>query len=89
MRLVAKAYIQKTGIDFDEVFTPVARLEMVCILLSLAGKNGWIVHHLYVKSTFLYKDLEEEVYVTRPEVFINHNEPRKVYKLSKALYGLR
>ncbi|KAI3510533.1 hypothetical protein L1887_17599 [Cichorium endivia] len=88
-RLVAKGYVQKPGIDFDEVFAPVARIETVRILLALAGNNGWLVHHLDVKSAFLNGDLEEEVYVTQPEGFMNHDEPRKVYKLSKALYGLR
>lgn len=78
MRLVAKGYVQKPGIDFDEVFALVGRLETVHIFLALVGKNRWIVHHLDVKSAFLYGDLEEEVYVTQPEGFVNHYEIGKV-----------
>lgn len=59
------------------------------ILLALAGINGWHVHHLDVKSAFLHGKLEEEVYVTQPEGFVQKNKSGLVYKLSKALYGLR
>mgnify|MGYP001555138999 CR=1 FL=1 len=81
--------MQKPGIDFDEVFAPITRLETICVLLALSAKNGWILHHLDVKSVFLNGDLEEEVYVTQPEGFVNRDQPGKVYKLMKALYGLR
>lgn len=60
-RLVAKGYVQKKGIDFDEVFAPVTRLETVRLLLALAAKHGCEVHHLDVKSTFLNGELFEEV----------------------------
>ncbi|KAI3684116.1 hypothetical protein L6452_33335 [Arctium lappa] len=88
-RLVAKGYVQKPGVDFDEVFAPVARLETIRILLALASSRGWTVHHLDVKSAFLNGNLEEEVYVTQPEGYVKANHPEQVYKLSKALYGLR
>lgn len=88
-RLVAKGYVQKQGLDYDEVFAPVARLKTVRILLALSGKNGWKVHHLDVKYAFLNGELEEEVYVTQPEGFVMEDQPEKAYKLSKALYGLR
>lgn len=88
-RLVAKGYVQKQGIDFDEVFAPVARIETVRVLLALTGKNGWRVHHLDVKSAFLHGKLEEEVYVSQSEGFVNKAKIQMVYKLSKALYGLR
>lgn len=87
--LVTKGYVQKHGVDFDEVFASVTRMETVSILHALAAKNGWIVHHLHVKSAFLNGELEEEVYITQPEGFINKDKPKLVYKLSKALYGLR
>lgn len=88
-RLVAKGYVQKYGIDFEEVFAPVTRMETVRLLLALAAKNGWEVHHMDVKSAFLNGEIEEEVYVFQPEGFEKQGEEHKVYKLLKALYGLR
>lgn len=88
-RLVAKGYVQKQGVDFNEVFAPVTRLETVRLLIALAAKNGWEVHHLDVKSAFLNGDLQEEVYVLQPEGFVKDGEERKVYRLLKELYGLR
>ncbi|PWA92889.1 zinc finger, CCHC-type [Artemisia annua] len=88
-RLVAKGYVQEQGIDFDEVFAPVARIETVRLILALAAYHGWQVHHLDVKSAFLHGDLKEEVYVTQPEGFVQPGNSGKVYKLIKALYGLR
>ncbi|GJU61826.1 ribonuclease H-like domain, reverse transcriptase, RNA-dependent DNA polymerase [Tanacetum coccineum] len=88
-RLVAKGYVQKVRIDFDEVYAPVARIETVRILLALSSKNGWFIHHLDVKSAFLNGELEDEVYVVQPEGYEKKDQPGKVYKLSKALYGLR
>lgn len=88
-RLVARGYVQKQGIDYEEVFTPVTRLETVRVLLALAAKKGWEVHHLDVKSAFLNGELQETVYVTQPEGFVKENKEHMVYKLIKALYGLR
>lgn len=88
-RLVAKGYIQRKGIDYDEVFAPVARLDTVRMLLALSTKENWDVHHLDVKSAFLNGELYEEVYVTQPEGFVKEGHEQKVYKLLKALYGLR
>ena len=64
---MAKAYVQKFGIDYEEVFAPVARLDTMRLLLGHAANHGWKVHHLDVKSAFLHGELEEEVYVTQPE----------------------
>jgi hypothetical protein len=61
--LIAKGYVQQLGVDFDEVFTPVARIESVRLLLALAAQEGWLVHHMNVKSVFLNGELVEEVYV--------------------------
>lgn len=88
-RIVAKRYVQKQGIDYEEVFAPVARIETVRVILALAGSNGWWVHHLDVNSTFLNERLEEEVYVMQPEGFEKKGDEGKVYKLSKALYGFK
>ena len=62
-RLVAKGYAQRQGVDFDEVFAPVARIEPVRVLLALAAQGGWEVHHMDVKSAFLNGDLTEAVFV--------------------------
>lgn len=88
-RLVAKGYVQKFGVDFDEVFAPVTRMETVRLLLALAAKNQWEVHHLDVKSAFLNGKLYEEVYVNQPEGYVTKGNEGKVYRLFKALYGLR
>lgn len=89
VRLVAKGYVQKKGIDFDEVFAPVARLETIQVLLALAAENMWLVHHLDVKSAFLNGELQEEVYVSQPDGFVIKGNEHLVYRLNKALYGLR
>ena len=65
-RLVANGYVQRQGIDFDEVFAPVARLKFVRLLLAHAACEGWAVHHMDVKSAFLNGVLQEEVYVEQP-----------------------
>nr|GEY18600.1 ribonuclease H-like domain, reverse transcriptase, RNA-dependent DNA polymerase [Tanacetum cinerariifolium] len=88
-RLVAKGYIQEHGIEFEEVFAPVARMETIRLLLAIAANNKWEVHHLDVKCAFLHEDLKEEVYVTQPEGFIKRQDNGKDYRLIKALYGLR
>ena len=88
-RLVAKGYVQEKGIDYDEVFAPDTRLETVRLLLVLLAQQGWDVHHLDVKSAFLNRDLQEEVYVKQPDGFVKDGQEHKVYRLSKALYSLR
>ncbi|KAD4586296.1 hypothetical protein E3N88_23897 [Mikania micrantha] len=88
-RLVAKGYVQRKGIDFEEVYAPVARMETIRLLLAIASREGWLVHHLDVKSAFLNGELQEEVYVKQPEGFEIKGKENKVYKLTKALYGLR
>nr|GEU63163.1 ribonuclease H-like domain, reverse transcriptase, RNA-dependent DNA polymerase [Tanacetum cinerariifolium] len=88
-RLVAKGYVKKQGVDYDEVFTPVARLDTIRVIFSLIAQHGWSVHHLDVKSAFLNGDLEKEVYVTQPEGYVKKGHSDKVLKLFKALYGLK
>ena len=87
--LVVKGYVQKQGVDFDQVFAPVARLETVGLLIAMAAQDGWEVHHMDVKSAFLNRELSEEVYVLQPPGFVKRNNEQNVLKLRKALYGLR
>ena len=88
-RLVAKGYAQQPGIDYNETFAPVARLDTIRSVISLAAQKGWFLYQLDVKSAFLNGVLKEEVYVDQPEGFIIKGEEMKVYKLKKALYGLK
>jgi hypothetical protein len=87
-RLVAKGYAQHQGVDFDEVFAPVARIETVRVLLALAAQGGWGGHHMDVKCVFLNGDLTKTVFVQQPLGFVLGSGD-KVLKLKKALYGLR
>ena len=88
-RLVAKGYVQRHGIDFEEVYAPVARLETIRLIIALAAQEGWEIHHMDVKSAFLNGELAEEVFVSQPPGFEVNGEEEKVLKLSKALYGLK
>ena len=88
-RLVAKGYVQRHGIDYEEVFAPVARIETIRLVIALAAAYGWEIHHLDVKTAFLHGELKEEVYVTQPEGFKIAGKEDKVYRLKKALYGLK
>ncbi|CAL2253623.1 unnamed protein product [Prunus armeniaca] len=88
-RLVAKGYAQKPGIDYNETFAPVARLDTIRTLIALAAKNNWKLYQLDVKSAFFSRVLEEEVYIEQPYGFIVKGKEDKVYKLHKALYGLK
>ncbi|GJS43938.1 putative ribonuclease H-like domain-containing protein [Tanacetum coccineum] len=88
-RLVAKGYAQKEGIDFEESFAPVARLEAVRLFIAYAVHKSFTVYQMDVKTTFLYGPLKEEVYVNQPDGFVDPYHPDKVYRLKKALYGLK
>jgi hypothetical protein len=88
-RLVCKGYAQIKGIDFEETFAPVARMEAICLLLSYACSKNVKVYHMDVKSAFLNGELEEEVYIEQPEGFQLSENTDYVCKLKKALYGLK
>ncbi|GJR47254.1 retrovirus-related pol polyprotein from transposon TNT 1-94 [Tanacetum coccineum] len=88
-RLVAKGYAQEEGIDFEESFAPVARLEAVRIFVAHAAHKSFPIYQMDVKTAFLNGPLKEEVYVAQPEGFVDPDHPEKVYLLRKALYGLK
>jgi hypothetical protein len=86
---MAKGYSQVEGLDFDETYAPVARLESIRILLAYATYHGFKLYQMDVKSAFLNRPIKEEVYVEQPPSFEDSEFPNHVYKLSKALYGLK
>ncbi|GKE17522.1 retrovirus-related pol polyprotein from transposon TNT 1-94 [Tanacetum coccineum] len=88
-RLVALGYRQEEGIDFEESFAPVARLEAIRIFLAFAAHMNMVVYQMDVKTAFLNGNLREEVYVSQPDSFVDLDNPNHVYKLKKALYGLK
>ena len=88
-RLVAKGYKQKPGIDYFEVFAPVARLDTIRMIISLSAQNKWKIYQMDVKSSFLNGTLEEEVYVEQLADYVIPRVEDKVYRLKKALYGLK
>lgn len=77
-RLVAKGCSQEQGVDFEESFAPVTRLETVRLLLALAAQNSWEVHHLDVKTAFLDGEIKEEVYVAQPEGYVQKGKEHMV-----------
>nr|GEY24610.1 retrovirus-related Pol polyprotein from transposon TNT 1-94 [Tanacetum cinerariifolium] len=87
-RIVAHGYTKEEGIDYDEVFAPVAKIEAIRLFLAYASFMGFMVYQIDVKSTFLYETIIEKVYVCQPPRFEDPDYPYKVYKLVKALYGL-
>ncbi|GKB66017.1 retrotransposon protein, putative, ty1-copia subclass, partial [Tanacetum coccineum] len=88
-RLVAHGYRQEEGIDFEESFAPVARLDVIRIFLAYAAHMNMVVYQMDVKTAFLNGILREEVYVSQPDGFVDQDNLNHVYKLKKALYGLK
>ncbi|RVW45415.1 Retrovirus-related Pol polyprotein from transposon TNT 1-94 [Vitis vinifera] len=88
-RLVAKGYTQEHGVDYTEVFAPVARLDTIRVVISLAALKEWTIYQLDVKSAFLHGELSEEVFVEQPPGYEQKGNEQKVYRLKKALYGLK
>ncbi|GJY86798.1 retrovirus-related pol polyprotein from transposon TNT 1-94 [Tanacetum coccineum] len=89
VRVVAKGFRQEEGLDFEESFAPVARLEAIRIFLANAASKNITVYQMDVKTAFLNGELKEEVYVSQPEGFVDPDRPNHVYRLKKALYGLK
>ena len=88
-RLVAQGYTQVEGVDFDETFASVARLESIRIILAIASHLNFKLYQMDVKSAFLNGMLQEEVYMEQPKGFIDPHRPDDMYKLKRALYGLK
>nr|GEV42560.1 hypothetical protein [Tanacetum cinerariifolium] len=88
-RLVARGYRQEEGIDFEESFALVARLEAIRIFLVYAAHKNMVVYQMDVKTMFLNGNFREEVYVSQPDGFVDQDNPNHVYKLKKALYGVK
>ncbi|GJS26210.1 reverse transcriptase domain-containing protein [Tanacetum coccineum] len=88
-QLVARGYHQEEGIDFEESFAPVARLEAIRIFLAFAAHMNMVVYQMDVKTAFLNGNLREEVYVSQLDGFVDLDNPNHVYKLKKALYGIK
>ncbi|KAL0419254.1 UNVERIFIED_CONTAM: Retrovirus-related Pol polyprotein from transposon TNT 1-94 [Sesamum radiatum] len=89
VRLVAKGFKQKEGIDYFDTYSPVARLTTIRVLIALASVYNLSIHQMDVKTAFLYGELKEEMYMDQPEGFVAHGNERKVCKLVKPLYGLK
>ncbi|GKB82310.1 putative ribonuclease H-like domain-containing protein, partial [Tanacetum coccineum] len=87
-RLVAQGYTQEEGIDYDEVFAPIAIIEAIRLFLAYASFKDFVVYQMDVKSAFLYGNIDKEVYVCQPPRYEDPNFPDRVYKVEKALYGL-
>nr|GFA48130.1 retrovirus-related Pol polyprotein from transposon TNT 1-94 [Tanacetum cinerariifolium]GFA48152.1 retrovirus-related Pol polyprotein from transposon TNT 1-94 [Tanacetum cinerariifolium] len=88
-RLIVRGYRQEEGIDFEESFASVARMEAIRIFLAYAAQKSFTVFQMDVKTAFLHDSLKEYVYVCQPKGFIDANHPSHVYKLKNALYGLK
>nr|GFA44820.1 retrovirus-related Pol polyprotein from transposon TNT 1-94 [Tanacetum cinerariifolium] len=88
-RLVARGYCQEEGIDFEESFAPVSRLEAIRFFLAYAPHKNMVVYQMDVKTMFLNGNLREEVYISQPDGFMDQDNPNHVYKLKKALYRLK
>ena len=88
-RIVVQGYNQEEGIDYDETFTPMARMEAIRMLIAFAAHMEFKLYEMFVKSAFLNGFLQEEVFVKQPLGFEDPNKPEHVYKLEKALYGLK
>ena len=87
--MVAKGYTQEHEVDYTEVSAPVARLDTIRVVISLAALKEWTIYQLDVKSAFLHGELSEEVFVEQSPGYEQKGNEQKVYKLKKALYGLK
>jgi hypothetical protein len=87
--LVAKGFVEKEGIDYEETFAPPTKWATIHTLFSLSAQNGWKVHQMDVKIAFCNGDLKENVFMSQPKGFVVKGQEQKVCKLIKSLYGLK
>jgi len=87
-RLVARGFTQTFGMDYLEIFSHVASLNSICVIFSLAVNRQWLIFQLDMKNTFLYDDLEKEVYIEQPPSYVAKEE-NMVCKLKKVIYDLK
>jgi len=88
-RLVAKGYAQTYGIDYEETYSPIAKMTTVRAIITMAIAKGWSLHQMDVKNVFLHGDLQEEVYMEQPPGYVDQTHFNLVCRLKKALYGLK
>ena len=88
-RLVAKGFSQREGTDYEETFAPTTKMSTIRLVLAISAQNGWKVHQMDVKSAFLNRELEEDVYMYQPQGFRVSGKEHLVCRLKKALYGLK
>nr|GFB55577.1 retrovirus-related Pol polyprotein from transposon TNT 1-94 [Tanacetum cinerariifolium] len=87
--IISQGFRQEEGIDFEESFAPVARIEAIRIFVTNAAHKNMMIYHIDVKMDFLNSELKEDVYVSQPKEFVDQDNPSHVYKLKKALYSLK
>ncbi len=88
-KLVAKGYAQIYGLDYEETYSPVAKMTTIRTIIVMVVAKGWSLHQMDVKTIFLHGDLKEEVYMEQPLGYVDQTHLKLVYRLKKALYGLK
>jgi hypothetical protein len=88
-RLVAKGYAQTYGIDYKEIYSPVAKMTTIKAIIAMASSKGWSLHQMDVNNAFIHGDLQEEVYMEQPPGYVDETHPNLVCRLKKVLYGLK
>jgi hypothetical protein len=88
-RLVAKGYAQIYGINYEETYSPVAKMTIIKTIIVMAKAKGWSLHQMDVNNVFLHGDLHEEVYMEQPPSYVDQTRPNLVCRLKKTLYGLK
>jgi Reverse transcriptase (RNA-dependent DNA polymerase) len=88
-RLIARGFLQQEGVDFNDTFSPVVRLTIIQVILSLVVSQQWPIRQLDVHNVFLHGDLKEQVFMSQPSGFIDQTKPNHVCLLSKSIYGLK